>query len=389
MISFISRKTSLALVSLALAGTAALAQGTVFVSPDVPTDPDGTYFLPWQIVRHDPGLYNLELTVPGDPAINAAHKLDRPDGWVFSIETPSDLAGQLAGIAEGRDVILFDGAIYSLFFCGGALSSFADSVPASSDIDALYLEGGDSGDLIVSFDVPTTIRGITFAPSALVRFERTGVDCTTWQLIGLEFDLTGTLTASPEASNLVGAAKLADETLLAYDIPTDLAPSAGPATYTPRQIVTWDGAQFDLFVDLGTSGTPGWPLRSRVDALSCPANPGRFDSTTQQITLERNLPGITIHCPASCSSGADQYAVYEGTLSNFAASLYTHVEIGCSESCPGAIPVSPISADSYYLVVPQNRKTEGSYGLASDGSERPQAPFADRCVAPQVLSACP
>ena len=34
------------------------------------------------------------------------------------------------------------------------------------------------------------------------------------------------------------------------------------------QIASWDGAQFDLFTDLGISGTPGWSTRSRVDALA-------------------------------------------------------------------------------------------------------------------------
>ncbi len=377
-------------MALGLQGPSALlANGTIFVSPDVPTNPDGTFFLPWEILRHDLALYNLEFTVPGNPAVNAIHKLDLIDSWIFSIETPSDLAGQLSADAEGRDVVHSDGATYSLYFCGGALNSLTDNVPATSNIDALFLEGGDSGDLIVSFDVPTTIQTTTFQPTALVRFARTGFTCADWQFVGLEFDLAATLTASAAQSNLIGAARIASETLLAFDTPTDLAPSAGPATYLPGQIASWNGAQFDLFADLGSSGTPGWSIRSRVDALACQANPGRIDPTVQQILMNKNLPSVSIDCPASCSSGAEQYAVYEGSLSSFAAASYDHVQIGCTETCPGTIIVSPPATDTYYLVVPHNDKTEGSHGLDSNGNERPQAALAGRCVATQVLTTCP
>jgi hypothetical protein len=51
-------------------------------------------------------------------------------------------------------------------------------------------------------------------------------------------------------------------------------------------------------------------------------------------------------------------------------------------------PPAPLS--TYYIVVPHNNKEEGSYGLASNGSERPQpAAVPDRCVEVQNLDPCP
>ena len=41
-------------VVLALAGAPAWSQPTVYLSPDVPTDPDGPpVYLPWEVVRHE------------------------------------------------------------------------------------------------------------------------------------------------------------------------------------------------------------------------------------------------------------------------------------------------------------------------------------------------
>jgi len=46
-------------------------------------------------------------------------------------------------------------------------------VPAGSNVDALYLDGGDTGPLVVSYDVLTTLGLPTFQPSALVRWTHT------------------------------------------------------------------------------------------------------------------------------------------------------------------------------------------------------------------------
>ena len=67
----------------------ALAQRTVYVSPDVPTDDpggSGIVFLPWDVVAYNGGIYNPApvLTFPMPTAVDAIHKMDKPGNWLFS-----------------------------------------------------------------------------------------------------------------------------------------------------------------------------------------------------------------------------------------------------------------------------------------------------------------
>ena len=125
-----------------------------------------------------------------------------------------------------------------------------------------------------------------------------------------------------------------------------------------------------------------------VDALSCQANPGRINSPLQQITMDKSGADITINCPGSCSSGAEFYGVYEGTIPNY----YDHARKPglCQQVCPGPITFAPPAGNAYYLLVPNNTKEEGSYCTDSTGNERPQpAALPDRCVAEQSVTNCP
>lgn len=382
------------LAVIATAAGPARGQPTIYLSPDVPTDPDGPQtYLPWEIVAHEhlsPAPYALELSLAGNPAIDALQKMDEPGNWLFSLEAPNDLAGGLAAAAEPRDVVRLDGGgTFSLFFDG---SCAFDPVPLGSSIDALYLEGGDGGDLVVSFDVPTTIAGATYRPSALALYQRVGATECDWVSGGAVIDFATLGTYFPLSSNVTGVDFAAGRWMLALDIPVDLAPPAGP-TRAPGQLVSTDGVSWDhLFDDLQAEGAPGWPISSIVDALSCQANPGRIESPVDQITLDKNLPQIMIHCPGSCSSGGEAYGLYEGTIASINTGVYDHVAVAgaCMESCPGTITHVPPNASTYYLVVPHNHKEEGSYCQDSFGAERPQPPApADRCVVAQNLSPCP
>lgn len=375
-------------VLLATFGSLVTAQ-TIFVSPDVPTTPDGpATYLPSEVVRHvpGPGPYSLELSLPGDPAIDAMHKMDLPGSWLFSIEAANDFAGGLPAPAEPRDVVRYDAGLLSQFFDGSCVAPMP--VPDGSSIDALYLDGGDGGDLIVSFDVPTTI-GSTFLPSDLVRYRRVGIARCGWLLVGPEVSFNFG-TYFPSSANVTGADFVAGDWIVSLDIPTDVGPP-GVSTATPGQIVSTDGANWALLQDLQASGLPGWAISSQVDALTCEANPGRIDTTVQQITMDKNLPSISIICPAGCSSGGAGYGLYEGTIANINLGIYDHQQVGCSNVCPGNIVhVPPGGTSTYYLVVPNNTKEEGSYCTDSDGNERPQpAALIDRCAGPQNLTPCP
>ena len=98
------------------------------------------------------------------------------------------------------------------------------------------------------------------------------------------------------------------------------------------------------------------------------------------------LPGgqIQLDWSDSCQPD-DDYAVYEGVLGQF----YTHGPVVCSTDGATLAAVSPGFAAAYYLVAPtRGGLLEGSYGKASNGTERPW--LCGACF-PRVLSdpVCP
>jgi hypothetical protein len=373
-------------VALALsAATLARAASPVLVSPDVPTDEtaSATTILPWQISEYDaagPG-YTLTFTVPGDPILDAIEKMDTPGDWLFSVEAASDLGASLTTFAEPRDVIRYDDSTgsYLFFFCG---DSVLDPVPSTSNVDAIYLEGGDGGNLVVSFDVVTTIGGSTFDPADLVRYGPTGGGtCASWKLaaVPLAFDASAAGTGVPLTGNVIGADSSADLVVLAFDVPTDLGPP-GVTTYLPGELVSWDGASYALYESL-----VGWPISSQVDGVSCPANPGIVPTT---ILMGKSVtPGdLTITWSASCSEGGTDYGIYQGTIGTW----YDHASIDCSDAGGDLTEdITPAAASSYYLVVAHNTREEGSYGVASSLVERPVGFGGGVCAPDQVVTPCP
>ncbi|MDX1388554.1 MAG: hypothetical protein R3344_05165, partial [Acidobacteriota bacterium] len=307
--------------------------GTMYLAPDVATDLDGpTTFLPWHVVRHvsgGPVYYGQELGLPGNPAIDALHKLDA-GGWLLSVEAPNDFAGFLAAAPE--DVVQTDGNSVSAFFDGSCVTG---AIPAGAGVDAVYLDGADDGDLVVSLDAPATISGTTYMPSALLRYTRTLAGPCGWTLVGQEIDFRDAPTTlwNPAGANVIGADRVRGMWIVALDVPVDLGPSAGPATYMPGQIASFDGVTWDLFEDLPTEGSPGWPVTSQVSALSCQANPGRIDPGVASLLLGKTGAQIEVQCPGSCSSGAEWYGIYEGTLASLRGGVYDHVRVVCDELC--------------------------------------------------------
>ena len=70
-----------------------------------------------------------------------------------------------------------------------------------------------------------------------------------------------------------------------------------------------------------------------------------------------------------CSAAHSDYAIYEGTI----GAWYSHVPLQCGTGNGHAIIVVPGAAtpNHYYLLVPVTSAAEGSYGLDSNGAERP------------------
>lgn len=83
----------------------------------------------------------------------------------------------------------------------------------------------------------------------------------------------------------------------------------------------------------------------------------------------------------SCAAGDDDYEVYEGALGEFTS----HAPLACSTGGTTGATITPSSGNRYYLVVPRDAFSEGSYGRRGNGTERPQSLGACR---PQVAGAC-
>jgi hypothetical protein len=360
------------LVVLGLAGSHMWAV-SLYESPDVPTDlPPGTTYLPWDIVRDDSGTYSLHFTHPVNTPLNGLHQLCSGD-WLLSVEAPTDLGGTTY---DPRDVILFDGVNYGLFFCGGPIG-----VPAGTDVDAAFVLGPDTGDLVVSFDVPTdlsAIGGAVYDPADLVQFMRTGPGCAGWSIVGPYFDASAATPPVALSDNVTGADVRGGDTILNFDVPTAI----GSPDYLPGQQVAWDGAAFSLF-----NASASWPISSRVDAMAFPPDPGSVPSSgaaSLRLTKPAGFPPTIrlIWGPAS-SAGAEDYGIYEGTIGSWTS----HTAIDCHDD-GGDLQedITPQAASSYYLVVPNNPNDEGSYGTNSGGSPRP--PGTATCRPTQALD-CP
>jgi len=106
---------------------------------------------------------------------------------------------------------------------------------------------------------------------------------------------------------------------------------------------------------------------------------GRLPPT---LVLDRTVTELLLSWDASCLPTDGDFAVYAGSLGDFTS----HLPVTCSTAgVPGlSLPVAP--ADTYYLVVPQNSFTEGSYGTNSSGIERPAS--SDACLL-QAVGSCP
>jgi hypothetical protein len=349
----------------------------VWVTPDVPTHEtlSGAEVLPWQVFRYgSPPGYLLELSVPGDPKLDAIERMDKPGSWLFSVESPSDLGGSLAVFAEPRDVIRYDGITntYSRFFCG------ADAgIPPESNVDAVFLLGGDNGDLVVSFDAPTLVAGTFYDPADLLLYRRFGPGCGSWLFNSVYFDASASGVGIPTSVNLIGADRCGTRTVMSFDVPTDLGPP-GLTTYVPGQLAAWDGATFSAFEPLD-----GWPIGNGVDGVACAGNPGAVLST---LKLSKAAPPGMLHLvwDKSCSQGATDTGIYQGTIGTW----YSHTLLDCSDAGNDSQEdITPGVGNRYFLVVPNNPFGEGSYGQRTGGTERPVGVAS--CSAPQVITSCP
>jgi hypothetical protein len=309
-------------------------------------------------VRNDSGAYSLVLALPQGTHIDAPHRMDVGD-WLFSVESPTELPPGSGAFFQAEDVVRFDGVLYTTFLDGSVAG-----VPPGSNVDGIFLNGSDSGDLILGFDVPTAIPPNTFDPADQVRFAG--------GLFTLFFDASAAAPTVPGFANGTGADQSGGDIVLPFDIPTTLGP-----TFLPGELVSWDGATFSSFYS-----DAAWPLSSREDALPFLANPGTIPPTLTVAKAVTFPLDLTLSWSGSCSVGAEDYGVYKGTLPSF----YTHGSLVCTTGGATTVTITPSAGDTYYLVVPNHPNDEGSYGLDSGGLQRPQGGPA--CRVTQAIG-CP
>ena len=109
---------------------------------------------------------------------------------------------------------------------------------------------------------------------------------------------------------------------------------------------------------------------------------------TLRVAKSASTPGnISLSWGSSCSTGASDYGIFEGTLGDY----ISHVSVVCTDAGGDLLEeIVPQVSDAYYLVVPLTAQAEGSYGRDSNGVERPAAMRGvDRCMGPQITGTCP
>jgi hypothetical protein len=165
--------------------------------------------------------------------------------------------------------------------------------------------------------------------------------------------------------------------IVTFDVPTRL----GGIDYLPGQLIEWlSGATFALH-----SSDPSWPASTQLRDFSLvPASGGVPDGSADPaaaLFVTRSGNQLELDWSPSCAGGDTDYAVYEGALGSFT----THVPRLCSTGGATAAALTPAGGDTYYLAVPRNALSEGSYGFSSAGLERLASVSA--CL-PQTVGAC-
>ena len=349
---------SLCVLALIAARTAPSAATTFDFCVDVPTLLGGVDYTPDQIVRRTALAYGLQAALPPGVEPSALHR--RPDGsFLFAPSHPITLGGS---DYEPRDLIAWNGVSFTSYLDGEAIG-----LPEGTRIDALVLDAASRP--VMSFDAPVVIGGTSYGWSDLVRYDS---GFSSW------FDAAA--AGVPAPSNVVGAGIDSDGVLvLTFDSPTRI----GPTDYIPGELVSIKGASFSLY-----QSNPGWPASAELRdfAFLPPAGAVPDDDGLPGVplTLTANKSSLVLSWGAgSCNPGDSDYEVYEGTIGGL---FDSHGPRLCSTGGATTVTLSPGAGNTYYLVVPRNGVSEGSYGRRSDGSQRPQSTAA--CLPQVIASAC-
>ena len=336
--------------------TIVLAAPPFDIAIDIPATLSGTTFRPDQLVRSNANVYSTVANLPTGTFVSAVHRY--PNGsWLLAPAHPFRV-GPFA--YEPRDIVAFDGVSFSMWLDGDAIGA-----PADAAIDAIFLDG--SGAPVLSFDAPVSLGAVTYGPSDLIRCQ--GGCAVYWSGVG---------HGVPSYSNVVGAALDGQgRLLLTFDVPTRL----GIVNYMPGELVLAQGSTYSSYAK-----DPAWPPDAMVrDFAILPPSGSVPESGGPGQNLRLSKSGasqVTLQWGASCVGSDTDFSVHEGSL---AAPFASHTPRTCSTSGSTTWPLTPSAGSRYFLVVPHNAVSEGSYGVSSSGTERSASGGA--CL-PQSVGAC-
>jgi hypothetical protein len=186
----------------------------------------------------------------------------------------------------------------------------------------------------------------------------------------------------------------------AADVQVDTARTAGSSsidllsgaslTFTPANFAVPQAVIVRSDADSGTDAatfsvsSPGLSTQVvEVNSINGPMagfeSPGRVPdnvATGIPLTIGKNATdpvNLDLDWGPSCGSASD-YSVHEGAI----GSWYSHDKRLCTTQGATAVTLTPGGGDSYFLIVPLDLTREGSYGMDSQGNERPQSISACR-----------
>jgi hypothetical protein len=151
-----------------------------------------------------------------------------------------------------------------------------------------------------------------------------------------------------------------------------------------------DPSRYPVWVSGRLADHPGLNLtydREMSLLMPAPAPAGRVPDgggvPGAPLTVDLTPGGdVTLSWDVSCAAGDDDYEIYQGTLGDFAS----HAARFCGTGGLTTRTFTPAGGGTYYLVVPRNGSREGSYGLRSDGSERPRG--VSPCLPQLAVTVC-
>jgi hypothetical protein len=205
------------------AGLALPALAEKEISTDITTDLSGTIANDEDVVGDTGAGAPAKIALGALPAAVdvSGYTIASNGNILFAIDIAASLAGGID--VTPRDVVRYNGSIYSVEFRG------ADhGVPSGARIDAIGLVAGD---LLLSFDVTTTLGNVTADDEDLVRLESTQPDV--WSLY---FD--GSAKGVPAGADLDGADRIDATGHLALSF--DISGSVGGVAFDDEDILDFD-----------------------------------------------------------------------------------------------------------------------------------------------------